>query len=230
MSNDDSSLDLSGAGKLAQAIPKEGWKKLINTACDTFSDLIAPITKTTAGLGGLIQAKFDAMLDTQKVFAADAVYRAKEKVDHTGRTVSSIPKAKVLIPSIENASTETNDGLREIWANLIANEMLDANVHPEFPSILNRLSSNDAMVLADIAENNKKAKVKSAAKALAGSIKIIGISVDFAFEEPGDFSREHLERLGLIKKPQGIWTLTYFGEEFVKAVTDPNFTHTYYRP
>ena len=48
MTNEDSGLDLTGAGALANAIPKKGWKKLIDTACDTFSDLIAPITMTTA--------------------------------------------------------------------------------------------------------------------------------------------------------------------------------------
>lgn len=54
--------DLAGIGKIAEAIPEAGWQKAIDTACDTFTDLIAPITKTTAGLGGLIQAKFDAMV------------------------------------------------------------------------------------------------------------------------------------------------------------------------
>lgn len=222
MTTDNDSIDLTGAGTIAKAIPKEGWKKLIDTACDTFSQLIAPLTETTAGLGGLIQAKFDAMIDTQKVFAADAVNRAKIKVEKTGRKPTGIPKAKILLPSIESASLETDDALRDIWSNLIANEMLSGTVHPEFPTLLSRLSSNDAFVLASIAEENEKAKVKSAAMALAKSVKFWVINVENLLDEPGDFSKEHLERLGLIHKPQGAWILTFFGEEFVKSVTDPN--------
>lgn len=245
MAEDDKSMDIAGIGKLAQAIPKEGWNKLIDVASSTFADLIAPITKTTAGLGGLIQAKFDTMIDTQKVFAADAVNRAKEKVGQVGGTPKAIPKAKVLLPSIENASLETDDDLRDIWANLIANELIGANVHPEFPSVLSRLDSHDAMVLSEIAEKSNKETVQLAAKylskasAIAAQIAIRSIPAivratglnlpkdlasEFKQEGPGDFSTEHLERLNLIKASNGDWKLTYFGEEFVKAVTDPNYS------
>ena len=48
MANSNGELDIAGIGKVAEAIPKEGWKKAIDTACDTFTDLISPITKTTA--------------------------------------------------------------------------------------------------------------------------------------------------------------------------------------
>jgi hypothetical protein len=72
MSNDEKSLDLTGVGKLAKAIPPSSWNKIVKTACDTFTSIIAPITATTTGLGRLIQAKFDGMVDAQKVLAADA--------------------------------------------------------------------------------------------------------------------------------------------------------------
>ncbi|HLX68153.1 MAG TPA: Abi-alpha family protein [Verrucomicrobiae bacterium] len=211
------SVDPTGAAAIAKAIPKDGWNKMVNVACNTFSDVMSPLTKTTAGLGGLIEGKFKAMIDVQKVFAADALARARKKFDSTGRVSAAPPKAKVLLPAIESASVETDDGLRDIWANLIANEMLDASVHPEFPSILARLGPHDAKVLSEIARNNTKSWVKAAAQKLASSISILGVN----FDEPVDFSREHLNRLGLIKRPDGIWTLTHFGEEFVKAVTEP---------
>ena len=51
--SEDGTGDLAGIGKIAEAIPEAGWQKAIDTACDTFTDLIAPITRTTAGLGGL---------------------------------------------------------------------------------------------------------------------------------------------------------------------------------
>jgi hypothetical protein len=77
MNEEDKSLDFTGIGKVAKAIPAKSWNILVTTACDTFSQLIAPITATTYGLGRLIQAKFNGMTDVQKVLAADAVNRAK---------------------------------------------------------------------------------------------------------------------------------------------------------
>ena len=217
--------DVAGIGKLAKAIPQEAWNKLIATASNTFSALIAPITKTTAGLGRLIQVKFDSMVDVQKVYAADAVNRAKEKVERSRRAPQGTPKAKVLVPAIEGASLETDDTLRDVWANLIAHEMLSAGVHPEFPGILARLSPKDALTLSEIA-NKDSTRLKGAAKALGTLIvSTFGISVQFG-EEPSDFSREHLERLGLVRLREGRWRLTLFGEEFVRVVTDPSFIET----
>ena len=222
MTNDDNSIDITGLGKIAKAIPKDGWKKAIDTACETFSDLVSPITKTTAGLGRLVEAKFDSMIDVQKVFAADAVRMAKEKVDRVKHTTKAKPKASVIIPAIESASNETDDNLREIWSNLLANEMLGGQVHPEFPKVLSRLSSHDAITLSEIAIHNYKPHVKLAAKAFATSISVAGLNFTGIFDDPSDFSKEHLNRLGLIEKESGKWFLTLFGEEFVKCVTDPS--------
>lgn len=231
MSDDDNSLDLTGAGKLAKAIPPKAWEKIVDTTCKTFSDLVAPITKTTAGIGRLIEAKFKKMADVEKVFAADAVKRVKEKVDKSERKPIDNPKSKILLAAIDYASTESDDSLRDIWANLIANEILDGQVHPEFPKTLERLSSNDAITLAEIGENQKDKRIRAAASELTASISILGIKLSSSmFEEPSDFSREHLTRLGIIKKKSGQWMLTHFGAEFLKAVTDPSFKPSERKP
>ena len=52
--------------QLAKAIPEAGWLQIIDTACKTFTDILAPITATSAGVGALIQAKFDSMTDVQR--------------------------------------------------------------------------------------------------------------------------------------------------------------------
>lgn len=223
MSDEEKSLDLTGVGKLAKAIPASSWNRLVKTACDTFTQLLAPITSTTSGLGRLIQAKFDGMVDAQKVLAADAVRKAKDKVEKTGRNPKGKPKAVVLVKAIENASNETDENVREIWANLIANEILDNQVHPEFPRILERLSSNDAITLAEIAESNRKDSVKKATRAFVYRLHIMGVSFSALVEEETDFSREYLRNLNLTKKSSGQWRLTLIGEEFLKAVADPTF-------
>ena len=225
MSNDDKSLDLTGVGKLAKAIPPSSWDKIVKTACDTFTSIIAPITATTTGLGRLIQAKFDGMVDAQKVLAADAVRRANEKVRNSSRKPKGNPKSSILIKAIDNASNESDVNIREIWANLIANEILDNQVHPEFPRILERLSPNDAATLAEIAEESKKESIKKATRAIVYSLEIMGVRFSTLLEEATDFSREHLRNLNLIKKVSGQWRLTFIGEEFLKAVADPTFEY-----
>ena len=224
-SDEDKSLDLTGMGKLAKAIPASSWNKLVKTACDTFTQLLAPITAATTGRGRLIQAKFDGMVDAQKVLAADAVKKATKKVANTGRKPKGNPKSLILIQAIDNASNETDVNLREIWSNLMANEILDNQVHPEFPRLLERLSSNDAVTLAEIAEESRKDSVKRATRAIVYGLKIMGVSFSALVEEASDFSREHLRNLNLIKKTSGQWRLTLFGEEFLKAVADPAFEY-----
>lgn len=226
MSSDDSSLDLTGMGKLAKSIPASSWNRLVKTACDTFTDLLSPITATTTGLGHLIQAKFDEMVDAQKVLAADSVRRAKGKVENTGRKPKGNPKSVIIVKVIENASNEADNNLRDIWANLLANEILDNQVHPEFPRILERLSSNDAATLAEIAnKGSRKDSVKRATRSVLYGLEIMGVSFSALLEEDTDFNKEHLKNLNLITKSSGQWRLTLFGEEFLKAVADPAFEY-----
>lgn len=221
MAEQKSEVYFSGLGRIAGVIPKEGWKKAIDTACDTFTDLISPITETTSGLGGLIRAKFDEMIDVQKVFAADAVYRAREKVEKSNISPNPRPSARVLVNSIEQASLESDSDLRDIWANLIANEMSSGDVHPEFPTILARMSAQDAMLLSKIAERNSNKYVKLSARSLSVALGFLGASVALRMDEGSDANHEQLERLALIERSDGVWWLTHFGEKFVRAVTDP---------
>lgn len=223
MNEDDKSLDITGIGKLAKAVPASSWKRLVKTACNTFSQLIAPITATTYGLGQLIQAKFDGMVDAQKVLAADAVNRAKQKVERTNIPIKGNPKAIIIIKAIDKASNETDDNIRDIWANLIANEILTNEVHPEFPNILERLSSKDTVVLAEIGETNSKDSVKKAIRSTIYNLQIMSINFSSLVADETDFSREHLCNLGLIKRSSGLWRLTLIGEEFLKTVADPTF-------
>lgn len=220
--SEDGAGDLAGIGKIAEAIPEAGWQKAIDTACDTFTDLISPITKTTAGLGGLIQAKFDAMVDVQKVFAADAVERARRKTQALSLPHNARPSARVLISAIDEASVESDDSLRDIWSNLIANELTRGSIHPEFPNILSRLSAADAIVLSEIAEKNANKGTRAVAVALGASVSLLGVSAGAFFSDETDAHHEHLAGLNLIVRRDGKWSLTRFGEEFVRAVTDPS--------
>lgn len=205
---------------IVKSIPKEGWNKLIDTACNTIVDILAPVTKTAAGVGALIEAKFNAMVDVQKVYAADTLARVKDKIERSKRPIADKPKSRVVVNAIENASNETEEDLREIWANLIANEMLSRSVHPDFPRVLSRLDGADALRLAKIGE---RAESKSVVRIAAALQRAFVDNLPFpSLPESSSFSTEHLQRLGLIENVEGIWLLTLFGKAFLAAVTDPS--------
>jgi hypothetical protein len=133
----DTSFDLVGVGRAMKAIPATAWQRLVDTACDTFESLIAPVTESAAGVGRLVQAKFDKLVDVEKVLAAEAVATASKKAKATGRKTQA-PRAQILLQVIEHASQEADIGVRELWSNLLAHEMLSNGVHPEIGRVLGR--------------------------------------------------------------------------------------------
>ena len=220
---DEGGLDLLGAGKLAKAIPAKVWTQVVETACVTFTSAIAPFTATTSGIGRLITAKFDRLVDAEKLLASETMARAAEKVTKSRKVPNGTAKASVVIAAIESSATETDSILRELWANLLAQEIVTGTVHPEFPRILSRLSSTDAQVLAQIAERegSKSAELKGAFKRFSASISILGGTLSILDpDEEGSFTHEQLASLNLAKRRDGIWALTLTGKAFIQSVTD----------
>lgn len=239
---DDRSLDLTGIGKLAQAVPASAWSEVVHTACESFQKFLAPIIETTSGIGRLIQAKFDRLVEAEKVLAANLVAEASRKVRSSrkpqkhpaeglhmpasGLQTSAQVQATIVVAAIEQGAIHTDPTLRELWSNLLAQELVTGGVHPEFPGILSRLSGREAQILAEVAQSSgdeskrKKAFIKSV------SISILGIGVSLANpqNEPHSFEHEHLRLLNLIENRGGLWFLTLIGEGFIGTVSDPSLT------
>ena len=216
---EDKSLDVTGIGKLASAIPEEAWKELVDTACETFEKLVSPLTEITYGFGRLVQAKFDGLVDVQKVYAADNVAKAQEKAKNSKKTRKGNPKAPIVITAIEESSYQTDETIRQLWANLLAQELVSGDVHPEFTRILSRLSATDAQLLASIAEKNPVLDMKLILNIFVKSFRysIVGIPV-----EKTTFNHELLENLNLIRSFEGRWKLTRIGWSFIQSVSDPS--------
>ena len=132
----DNSLDVTGVGKIAKAIPAKAWSRLVETACTTFEQCLAPITSTNSGIGRLIQAKFDRLADVEKVLAADVLLRATQRATSAAKHPSSSMKSSIVVAVLEHAGSETDVNLRELWANLLAQEITSGDVHPEVVRIL----------------------------------------------------------------------------------------------
>ena len=140
------------------------------------------------------------------------------------RPLSERAKSTVLISSVESASIETDNDLRDVWSSLIANELVAGSVHPEMPKILSRLSSVDAHTLAEIASRSDAKFMQLLGVALAESLPILGsVLMSFMDKDPVEFSHHHLENLGLIKMESNLWEITWLGAEFIRSVTDPAY-------
>jgi hypothetical protein len=218
---DEGGLDIVGAGKLAKAIPQKAWIQLVDTACVTFKSALAPLTATTSGIGRLIEAKFDRLVDAEKILASEMMARATQKVAEGKRKPSGTAKAGIVIAAIEASGSETDAVIRELWSNLVAQEVVHGNVHPEFPKLLARLSASDARLLASIAEKekDKTAVFRRAIKKFTTSISILGMSVEL-MPDAGTFALEHLANLGLVYPADQGSTLTYTGKAFIQSVSD----------
>lgn len=220
--SDDQSIDLAGAGKVAEAIPDTAWVQLVDTACTTFRDVLAPLTSLSSGVGRLIESKFDRLVDAEKVLAAEMLNSADKKSKKRKKSYHSRRpfNANLMIDAIEKSATETDPVIRELWSNLLAEEISEGEAHPEFARILGRLSGQDAQILAEIAEQvtDKSVAFKKAANSFMASIGMFGISLEI--RQNGSFNHEHLKSLGLIERQSGAWELTLIGEAFIHAVSD----------
>ncbi len=150
------SVDLTGVGEVAKAIPDAAWIKLVNTACVTFEKSLAPLTETTTGFGRLISETFDSLSNAQKIIASTLLSRLSEKVkDNNIGPDHRVAKSSVVIESIKLSSNVDSEDFHRMWINLLQREFLEGDVHPSFPNILAQLSSVDAIVLAILGESEK---------------------------------------------------------------------------
>lgn len=219
-------LDVVGFGKLAKAIPQKVWNEIVNTACTTFRDCVAPVTATASGLGRLITAKFDKLADAEKVLVSENFEKANVKIQAAGKQYNRTVKSSVLTGAIEGSANETDEILRELWSNLIAQEIAEGSVHPEFVSILKRMSAEDVHRLVKIAEEDDDKSILARSQKMFNTIGG-GIAVTTPLysyrEEPADFICEHLAELKLIQQLKGLWILTHTGKAFIVAVSDVDY-------
>lgn len=67
---------MSDTNEVIKSIPKEVW----DAAVDVVNKLIYPVTAVTVGIGKLIELKFSALNEVQKIIAEQTLREATEKV------------------------------------------------------------------------------------------------------------------------------------------------------
>ena len=148
------SLDLAGLGKLAKAIPAEVYKRTATSVTATFEALVSPITETTSGVGMLIRQKFAAMVEVQKAVAVytleEACARAAAKLEMKKSKLTPVAHPKSFVRAFEEAASETDPVLHEMWTNLLASQIAHDEMHPHFVELLTHFSAEEAQMLASL--------------------------------------------------------------------------------
>jgi hypothetical protein len=147
-------LDLTGFGKIAKAIPPEVYTRTAKSALTVFEKVIAPITETTHGFGRYIRQKFDNMVEVEKAIAAftieKACLKAQKRASSQGISVGVPQHPKSFVKALEEASRETDPLLHEMWASLLASQLLPGDCHPHFVEILQHFSPSEAILLISL--------------------------------------------------------------------------------
>ncbi len=134
-------------------LPDEAWNKIVDFSCDTLREILLPITASTGGIGRIIKARFDILEAGQINDALSLLLRVNEKLSGYEKSTKNSPKRKIILDAFDEGVKEEDVILKELWASLLAKEIAETNVHPEYLMILQRLSSKDAIVLSHVARS-----------------------------------------------------------------------------
>lgn len=192
-------------------IPQEVW----GAAVDVISKLIYPITATTVGVGKLIEQKFSTLNEVQKIIAKQTLREATEKVKSRNQTeyTNVVVKPEIIYTVLENVDAQSDDSIRDLWANLTARELSEGSVHPEIARLFSKLTAPDLMILSELYSENTSL-TKLLFKALA-SAYTLGITRD-----PKSFHHVFLKELGLIEEVSGKWFCTIKGKELMRCISE----------
>lgn len=142
---------MGGIGKLAKAIPARVYERTADVVLQTFQEVMAPLTETTAGLGRYIRQKFDHMVETERAVAAytveEAIGRARASAQRKGLEFSAPKHVKMFVRTLEEASKEIDPLIHEMWTNLLASQLTSEACHPHFVELLSHFSPAEAKLL-----------------------------------------------------------------------------------
>jgi hypothetical protein len=112
-------------------------------------------------------------------------------------------------------------GIQELWANLLAQEMLGGQTHPEVLRILENLCTEDAQLLVEINADTPKEKGALIARSFRIALSAHPLNLTFKRAE-NSFSHAKLKSFQLITRIETEWLVTTLGQNFLSAVSDPN--------
>nr|WP_136250467.1 DUF4393 domain-containing protein [Ningiella ruwaisensis] len=206
----------------SESIPMDNdLRKAMNTRL-IFDDVIKVAFTRSPSIVQILRLSFSKMSVPQQLVVNDLYEFCLQTMRRVNRGVNQHCKVQVLLPAMEHASLQFNSSIVRIWANLISHELITADVHPEFPYLLSRMSAEDILTLSCLGTKLCNSKKASASKLLATRLaKENGLELDSRKPVETCLSAAHLEHCALIEKEFGIYKLSQIGESFLMVLIDP---------
>ena len=201
--------------QILASAPPEAWEIAVKTASDIVRDVLAPLTSTTAGLGRLIQGKFDSFIELQRVLAADTLRRTNEKIQAGGSAMKPEFNPSAVITCMEESSKQTEQEIRDLWANLLARELTAGGIHPELPRILGRMTAADAKELIRI---SKRMPIVRSNRGRSSRSDAVSIRFASLLRQHQSLNVEILRSLGLVERDEHEYSISGLGRALLKAV------------
>ncbi|MDF7807548.1 hypothetical protein P4E94_08880 [Pontiellaceae bacterium B12219] len=197
---------------ITKFIPAEVWVSFT----DILKQLLHPLTATTHGIGRMIEQKFNALEEAQKLIIAQTIHEASKHVQdkrtHEGNYHPSV-KPEVMYIVFDNAEKQCDESMRSLWANLVAREFIEGSIHPEIARLLSKLTDRDLILLSEIySENSSKTKFILKTLANAYSMGLV--------RDKRSFNHEYLQHLRLIDQTSGSWFCTSTGKALLRSVDE----------
>jgi hypothetical protein len=198
---------------ISVALIKGGIEQGVSAAKGLLQKLSGPAFEE---LGLLLQ-------DRARVYRLKNQLRMLDKVQamlhRAGTEVSAVP-LRILLPLLEGAALEDDEGLSDKWAGLLASaasSVENDSTHPSFPRILSEMSPHEALILDKLYQAGSEVDWNSFREGLA---KEFGTSVDSINRAYGN-----LFRLGVCRIKSGgsgpLIELGPFGLFFLTAAYGP---------
>ena len=132
-------------------LPPEVYIKFTDATIDIIQKILSPVTSITNGLGRYIIQKFENSVNIQKALYCYtlqiAFEKAKNKALKHGILLKKPVHEKSFLISLDEASMEFNQDLHNKWVNLISDQLVNENFHPNYVNILKALSPKEAKIL-----------------------------------------------------------------------------------
>lgn len=184
---------------------------------DVYADGAKPVVKPTGELLGLVPRAIKAALSPLEKWILRQEYNIEEtkklleeKLENIPPEMIEGPEPHIAVPAIQYISyCMDNEELRDMYANLLANSMIEIvknGIHPSFIEIIKQLSPDEARIMNDfkIADTQPTISLRAEVESGGGIVYLknyckVGILAQC--ERPNDVPLyfDNLKRLGLIE-------------------------------
>jgi len=151
--------------------------------------------------------------------------KAKARLDNCGISPATVP-LRILVPLLDTASWEEDDGMIDRWANLLANAANPnsrSNVQIGYVEVLNQLSPREALIMDTLYDYYSETVSKGQAPAIEGAQLQTTAGIE---QREFETAMDNLFRLNLLTTGGALLVNPQLGEDFYSKRSNTSIQFT----